>query len=131
MTRMRTGCCHPGQDDTLLLFVELRMRLIELDISELISSRIFILTIACLIFNPSQVCGAVAMLGIPISGGFANMYSDSDSVCQSSDKSLMDLVKEVNTSTRELWVQFSTFLIVMENIMKMEISGKMMMRAVR
>ena len=43
----------------------------------------------------------------------------------------MDLVKEVNTSTRELWVQFSTFLIVMENIMKMEISGEMMMRAVR
>ena len=73
MTRMRTGCCHSGQDDALVISVKLRLRLIELDISELISCRILILTIACLIFNPSQVCGAVAMLGIPISGGFANM----------------------------------------------------------
>ena len=47
MTRMRTGCCHSGQDDALVISVKLRLRLIELDIGELKSCKVKRASVVC------------------------------------------------------------------------------------
>ena len=91
----------------------------------------------------SQVCEAVAMLGIPISGKcYVLDVLKKMRVCfaycmKIIDETLMELIQEVGqvskTKNEELVVQFTNFLILMEKITKLEkkIDLDTMMRAVK